>query len=137
MVNFNNDTTITRPRQDIVNFIILQRRQECIDKLREYTKNILQTDTENPLIEAEFRAYLYALAVEVYEMLRKETPNSKNSKYNNSEQVINDILFGGHNALMEAFKFVEALLYAKGLTKSDIRDVTDPEEELFSEYDYV
>lgn len=135
MVNFNNETTITRPRQDVINFIILQRRQDCIDKLREYTKMVLQTDTENILIEAEFRAYLYALVVEVYEMLRKETPNSKNSKYNNVDEIINDILNGEQDNLMYAFKFVEALLYAKGLTKSDIKDVTDPEQELFSEYD--
>ena len=142
MVNFNNETTVTRPRQDVVNFIILQRRQDCIDKLREYTQTILQTENDNPGVEAEFRSHTYALAIEVRDMLDKEAPKAKtliNGKktilYNNAEEVLIDILEGDKIQLMRAFNFVNGLLYAKGLTKSDIRDVSNPEDELFSEYD--
>lgn len=142
MVNFNNETTVTRPRQDVVNFIILQRRQETLDKLKEYTQVLLQTENESPSIEAEFRAIAYTLGEEIRDMLEKESPNAKrliDGKkeviYNNANEVLDHILYGNQKELMQAFRFINSLLYAKGLTKSDIKDVTSPEDELFSEYD--
>ena len=137
MVNFNNDTTITRPRQDVVNFVILQRRQDCIDKLREYTQTTLQTENDNPAVEAEFRANLYALAIEIIDMLEKEIVKARDNEgkivYNSAEKLLQDILEGDKFELMKSFRIISKLLYVKGLTKSDMKDVTDPESELYDE----
>jgi len=137
MVNFNNETTITRPRQDIVNFVILQRRQDCIDKLRDYTQSVLQREDEDIAKESEFRANLYALAIEILDMLEKELIKAKDNEgkliYESADELLIQILEGEKQQLMKAFRIISKLLYVKGLTKSDMKDVTDPESELYDE----
>jgi len=138
MVNFNNETTVTRPRQDVVNFIILQRRQDCLDKLREYTQSILQRSDEDAYKLAEFKSYFFTLAMEVVDMIEKESPKatdpiSGNIIYHNADEFLNVIMEGTEKEVMIAFRFLSKLLYVKGLIKSDIKDLSDPEEELYSD----
>ena len=137
MVDFNNETTITRPRQDVVNFIILQRRQDTLDKYIEYKTSSLKQGIDNMNKLATFQAYLTALLEEIRSMLEsKGWTNIKNNPYKDTTELIQSIESTNPEKILQAWRFIDSYLYSKGLTKTDTKDIidmTDIEEDNASE----
>jgi len=124
MVNFNNDTTITRPRQDIVNTAILERRQAVIDQLTEYKVRDIKKGSDSFRL-AVFSAHLYTLLHEIEPMLDKEWIKIKENPYKEIKDIYTYIDNNQEEEVIKAWRFINKFLYSKGITKSDTRENLD------------
>lgn len=125
MVDFNNETTITRPRQDILVIMMLQRRQEALDKYTEYNiSKLKQTNREENRLKI-FQAYVLTLLEEIRSMLEEDWKTIKKNTYNNIEELENDINSDEEEKTIKAYRFIDKYLYIKKLTRADTKDKLD------------
>ena len=125
MVNFQNETTITRPRQDIILFNILERRQDLLDKFRDWKELGIKSGGSDPRKLAVFQASLITLAEEVRAMLSEAIIKDKDKTYKDYDTLLEDIESEDEDKIIKGWRFIDTLLYSKGVTKGDTREVTD------------
>ena len=77
MVNFDNDTTVSKPSKELVNYIILQRHTELIDAIANYELRQLK-DLRSGIMDVQSKAI--ALYFSIMEMLDKEIANEIHKK---------------------------------------------------------
>ena len=118
----------TGPRQDIILFNILERRQELLNKYKEYK----ELGIKNNLIDlrrlAVFQATLLTLAEECRSMIIKAIETEKTKTYNNYKEILQDIESENEEQIIHAWHYIDELLYSKGITKGDTREVFDKED---------
>jgi hypothetical protein len=68
MVDFNNDATVATPATDVVRILILQRRNDCIEAIEAYIRNLGKTGSADPY---EVRARIHSLFLELQAALRR------------------------------------------------------------------
>ena len=124
MVDFRNDTTITRPRADILLFHILERRQDTIDAYRDYKEIELKGGGSDPRLLAIFQSRLLSLAEEIRPMLSEAIKKEEEKFYTDYYDLITDIQNEVEDSL-RAMHYIDSLLYSKKITQVDSREIVD------------
>ena len=91
MIDFQNQTLTSKPLKEIINASILFRREETLDKLREYKTDLILNDTENEILLAKFSSWLFVLFEQNRSMLEEEWNNIKNKPYTEIKELEQDI----------------------------------------------
>lgn len=124
IVNFNNETTITRPKQDIVTQGILERRQELLDALRDYKKVNIKRNTQSRASPI-FLGCLYSFIQEIEPMLDNEWIKIKNNPFHSIEDIYAIVENNPEEDVLKVWKFINKFLYTKGIIKTDTRKDLD------------
>jgi hypothetical protein len=74
MVDFNNDATVATPATDVIRILILQRRNDCIEAIEAYMRNLGKMGAADPY---EVRARIYSLYLELQAALRRRLPEAE------------------------------------------------------------
>lgn len=116
MVDFNNETTISTPAVDIVRVLILQKRENVIDAIEDYTKKISLGYSESTNI---IKARLNSLFLE-NEFLFKARLTAEEYKIVEDSLGSNDI-----KKLKDSFRLMNRAFYDIKLTKIDTKKEYD------------
>ena len=126
MVDFNNDTTITRPRQDIMTFMILQKWQDTIESIQKYNSDISKgREPTLTQISSNGIALLILIRSSITAGITKSKTKTPNFTYNNITELERDLTSELDQEVFKAINFIEEFLYQKGVTKWDNRDKVD------------
>jgi len=121
MVDFNNETTITRPAVDIERVLVLQRRHDCIEAYEGYQKTILSgADTG----DYTFRSRVLSLFIELKASLKRHYPEGDKDKISFVE-LETWIRKGEEDELFNAFDLINDFLDVIKLTRLDTHKVYD------------
>lgn len=114
MVDFNSETTITRPAADVCKIVILQRRYDFLEAL---TEVYVRQANNSSLNLGHAKALLSILAKELGAMFRGRFSKKDGETW---ADLLTDIT-GAENieTLTAAFDRLDAELYRMGLTKID------------------
>ena len=122
MVDFNNSTIVGKSRTDIVNIIIIQRWTDAIDAINLYylrkAKNV-----DKGMVE--FQAEMASLYYQIQEMIINELPAEKDKIYKDCKDILKDIESGEEERVFTAWNYMSGLLYKKGITKIDKKELYD------------
>ena len=132
MVNFDNDTTISKPLKEIVNYVIYQRHTELIDSIADYELKKIKNYSSGL---AELQSKAIGLYFDIIEMLTKDMDKErieedKKKEYQTPEQILEDIKGGDEEKIYKAILYMKFFIYSKGINKGDTKkntDFTDPE----------
>jgi len=125
MVNFNDQTTMTRPRKDIVNIMILQQLQDIIESL-EYFEMKDARDRESGLPELKSR--VLALIWLVRTPLERQLKKEKKQTFKTIQELREDIYsiqYDDKEKLYSIIDYLEQFIYDKDVTKWDTKEQTD------------
>jgi hypothetical protein len=125
IVNFNNETTITRPKQDIVTQGILERRQELLNELRDYKKVNIKRSSTTSRASPIFLGCLYSFIQEIEPMLDNEWSKIKNNPFRSIEDIYVIVENNSEEDVLKVWKFINKFLYTKGIIKTDTRKDLD------------
>jgi hypothetical protein len=115
MVDFNNDTTVGTPPQDLVKILILQARENTHDALEDYHKKMSNgMDIGTGIL----RARLYTWLLKLQAMLKRKD----NVKLNDLLKKIDN---GNYDNLIEVIAELEDILDKCRLTMIDTRQFYD------------
>lgn len=116
MVDFNEATTMTRPRRDIVNLMILQILQDTLDSYQAWEEN-----KEQPSKERKLKSNLLKLVTLI------RTPLEKKLKEENRtiETFRQEVETGNEKAIYTLLDYIEQFLYDKDVTKWDTKESVD------------
>lgn len=124
IVDFNNTTTITQPRKDVVNLIALQRLTETIDGLGQYElKTLKGDDGERSLVILQSK--LLELLWTIRSMLKDAIKEDKAKTYNSIREIELEIRSEDPAKVYKALDYIDEFLYSKGLNKIDTKEVRD------------
>jgi hypothetical protein len=123
MVNFNNETTITRPKQDIVTQGILERRQAVLNELTIYKTRDIKTGRTLSL--SNFSGNLFSLLQEIEPMLDNAWDTIKQNPYKQIDDMYIFIENNKEEEVIAVFRFINKFLYTKGIIKTDTRKDLD------------
>lgn len=115
MVNFDNETTITRPAIDIIRVLVLEKREDCISAGKGYHKVALEGASCS---DSEFRSRLWALYSELRSSLKRHYPKDY-------EVMKENILRGEEEDLFNTFDKINEFLDMIKLTRLDTQKVYD------------
>lgn len=116
MVDFNNETTITRPKQDTIQYLLIENQSYCFDALEAYNRQI--ENGEQPVIEPTLKARIKRLYLMMLPTLDDNKKNSDEIIEKYESKLIGDII--------ELFKDLNKILYEIGVTKFTARKTYDP-----------
>ena len=122
IVDFNNETTITRPRQDILIVMILQTWQNLIDAIIEY-ESYTSKGTEGTIHKIKSQAM--GLVILIRTTFSKSITLDKKSPYKDIEDFTKKLRSENDTEVFEAINYLEAFLYSKGVLKWDSKEVFD------------
>lgn len=125
MVNFQNETTITRPRADVVVFTILERRQDVLNAYKTYKEIGLKAGNSDPRKLGVFQASLIVLAEEIRPMLIDSIKTDIDKEYASYQDIKNDIEGVNEDDVIKAWHYIDSLLYSKKFTQADGREIKD------------
>ena len=115
MVDFNNETTITRPAVDIERVLVLQRRNDCIESYESYIRTRLNGVESS---DSTFRSRVLGLFIELKASLKRHYPKEW-------EEVEENIKTGDSEKLFNAFDLINDFLDTIKLTRLDTNKVYD------------
>lgn len=121
MLDFQNETLTSKPLKEIINATVIFRREETIDKYREYKLELLN-DNDNDRLLSKFSAWVSALFEQSRSMLIDEWENIKQNPYHTIEEIELDLASQDSKLVMTAYRFIDQFLYSKGLIKTDTRE---------------
>jgi hypothetical protein len=127
MVNFNDQTTMTRPRKDIVNIMILQELQNMIDSI-EYLELREGRDRTGGL--PELKAIVLKIIALIRTPLERQLQKEK-MKYIpidniiDLRQTIKAIGYEEIELLYNITDYIERFLYEKDVTRWDTKEHQD------------
>lgn len=125
MVNFSDSTTMTRPRKDIVNLMILQQLQDILEAL-EYFELKADKERENGLPELKSR--IKAIIPLVSEPLSLRLKKHKLGKIQDLQDLrdsIDEIGYDDKDELYIIIDYISKFLYEKDVTKWDTKEAQD------------
>lgn len=122
LVDFNNSTIVGKSRTDIINIIIINRWDKSLDAIEEYYKNRAK-GFERGMVD--FQSKIASLYHAVKQIIIDELPKEKTKEYLNVEQIKQDILSGDEDRVFKAWDYIDRLLYVKGITKIDKKELYD------------
>lgn len=122
MVDFNNSTIVGKSRTDIVNIIIIQRWTDSIDAIRLYYERKAK-GTERGMVE--FQAEMACLYYQIQEMIINNLSSGKEKVYKQNIEILADIESGTESKVFKAWNYMSNLLYEKGITKIDKKELYD------------
>ena len=122
MVDFNNSTIVGKSRTDIVNIMVLSRRSDAIDAIRLYYARKYKNKEKGMY---EFQSEIAALFHEIQQIISNELPKEKTETYDKPEQILEDIESGDEKRVLRAWQYMDRLLYSKGITKIDKKELYD------------
>ena len=120
MVNFNNDSTITKPPIDIVNLIIIEHWYNCRLAYEFYIKNKFNNAG---ITLADFRSRLISLYLSIIEILKRKLTPDEFENVNNICMNIDSKL--SLHELLEAYLIINRILDLTGLIKVDTKPVVN------------
>lgn len=119
MVDFDNETTVTRPASDIIRVVILERRYNLMEALERYYMNAALGGVDTSHDEAVVRARLLSLIDELRPMLdRRLRPEEK-------EELERALDRTDMDSTLKAFHLVNKMLDIVKLIMIDTRKVYD------------
>lgn len=122
MVNFNEPTTMTRPRKDIVNMMILQQLQDILEAQEFFEmKNDKERETGLP----ELKSRLLALITLIRTPLDRQMKKDKKGTIRELRETIYNITYDNKEELYELIDYIEEFLYNKDVTKWDTKEQQD------------
>lgn len=122
MVDFNNSTIVGKSRTDIVNIIIIQRWADAIDAIRLYYERKARNKEKGMV---EFQAELASLFYQIQEIIEIEASKEREEIYKNHKDILKDIESGDEDRVFKAWDYMSKLLYIKGITKIDKKELYD------------
>lgn len=111
MVNFNNDTTITRPAYEINKVTVLERRMNCIDAFEAFYKQ-KKSGAVSQQSKAMLFSRVFAIYLELFPILERHS-------HVNFKELRAKIEAGDSQSLEEAFYTMLRFLDAIKLTPID------------------
>lgn len=122
MVDFNNSTIVGKSRTDIVNIIIIQRWTDAIDAIRLYYERKARNKEKGMV---EFQAEMASLYYQIQEMIINDLETKKDKPYKQNIEILKDIESGEEQKVFKAWNYMSNLLYDKGITKIDKKELYD------------
>jgi hypothetical protein len=122
MVNFNDQTTMTRPRKDIVNIMILQQLQDILESI-EYLEMKDEKDRDTGLPELKSR--ILALLTLIRTPLERQLEKEKKGTIKELRKRIYEITYDEKEELYNIIDYIEKFLYDKDVTKWDTKEQYD------------
>lgn len=122
MVDFNNSTIVGKSRTDIVNIIIIQRWSDAIDAIRLFYERKVKGYDKGMV---EFQAEMASLYYQIQDIIVNELPKEKEKVYKHQIDILRDIESGDEERVFKAWNYMSRLLYIKGITKIDKKELYD------------
>lgn len=113
MVDFNNDTTITRNARDILEILIIEKRTYFIDALEEYHK--LKYNGRVASLDY-VRSRLYSFYLELKPSLENEFNNKPDTILTKVDELITS---KDYDNIIKCFELLSNYIYSKNLIKWD------------------
>lgn len=111
MVDFNNETTVTRAFDEIVKVVILQRRYEAINELETiYKKKYSRVQRDLSVLKSK----IYSLYIEIKPLIER-----KHKGFKAFQEQINELQNKNEDELAEVLNTLNDILDDSGLTKID------------------
>jgi hypothetical protein len=133
MVDFNNSTIVGKSRTDIVNIIIIQRWADAIDAIRLYYERKARNKEKGMV---EFQTEMASLFYQIQEIIQIEAEKEREGIYPNHKFILADIESGEEERVFKAWDYMAKLLYVKGITKIDKKELYD-RSDIFAENQMV
>jgi hypothetical protein len=128
MVDFNEPTTMTRPRRDIVNLMILQTLQDTLDSYQVWEEN-----KDQPGRERKFKSNLLKIVALIRTPLAKKLKEEKTT----IKEFRKEIEKANEEKLYEIYDILENFLYDKDVTKWDSKELVDRKDVWGSKQKYL
>jgi hypothetical protein len=122
IVNFSDSTTMTRPRKDIVNIMILQQLQDILEAL-EFLEMKGDKDRDNGLPELKSR--LLSLVALIRTPLERQLTKDKKGTITDLRKEIYSVTYEDKEKIYIMLDYIEEFLYNKDVTKWDSKEQTD------------
>jgi hypothetical protein len=122
MVNFNESTTMTRPRKDIVNIMILQQLQDILEAI-EFLEMKDDKDRSNGLPELKSR--LLSLVTLIRTPLERQLKKDRKPNVKELRSAIYELDYEHKEQLYDIIDYIEQFLYDKDVTKWDTKEQAD------------
>lgn len=122
MVNFNDETTMTRPRKDIVNIMILQELQDILEAI---TFLEMKDDKDRSQGLPELKSKLLSLITLIRTPLETKLQKDKKGTIKELRQAIYSLTYNDKEELYNIIDYIEEFLYNKDVTKWDTKEVYD------------
>jgi hypothetical protein len=116
MVDFNEATTMTRPRKDIVNFMILQTLQDTLDSYQLWEENKDQPSKEKKL-KSNLLKLVTLIRTPLEVRLKKDKKEIKDFR--------KEIEEANETTIYILIDLIEQFLYDKDVTKWDTKESVD------------
>jgi hypothetical protein len=122
MVNFNESTTMTRPRKDIVNIMILQELQDILEAITYWE---LKEGKDRDAGLPELKSKLLSLIILIRTPLERQLTKEKKGTIKELRETIYNIDYENKEELYNIIDYIEQFLYTKDVTKWDTKEQTD------------
>ena len=122
MVNFNDQTTMTRPRKDIVNIMILQQLQDILEAI-EYLE--MKDDKDRSTGLPELKSRILTLITLIRTPLERQLKKDKKPNIKEIRKKIYSIQYEHKEELYSLIDYIEEFLYNKDVTKWDTKEQMD------------
>lgn len=117
-LDFANETTMTRPRKDVVNFMILDTLQKTLEAYQAW-----EDSEESPFKERTFKSRLLQLTALIATPLTKKLQSEKPSK--TLTEFRKEIKEANYEQTYPLLDYLEKFLYEKDVTKWDTKEQWD------------
>lgn len=122
LVNFNDETTMTRPRRDVVNFMILQQLQDLLDI---YGKWEIEQEKGTDKVTVELKSQILKMIMLIKTPLDVRMKKDKDSIYIDVNHLREILMSAKSNEIIKIIEYIEQFLYEKDVTKWDTKEAVD------------
>lgn len=122
MVNFNDETTMTRPPKEIVNIMILQQLQDVLQSI-EFLEMKDGKDRSSGL--PELKSQLLALITLIRTPLQRQLIQDKKGDIKELRKEIYKLDYEDKDSIYLIVDYIEEFLYNKDVTKWDTKEKQD------------
>lgn len=122
MVNFNDETTMTRPRKDIVNIMILQELQDILEAI-----SFMELKDEKDRSQGlpELKSKLLSLITLIRTPLELKLKKDNRGTVKDMRSDIYNLDYDTKEQLYKIVDYLEEFLYSKDVTKWDTKEAND------------
>jgi hypothetical protein len=117
MVDFNSGELLASNKSDILIFIILERRDKCINIFEKLIENKINNTSYYRTLKAQFKSALTSLYLDISETIERKIKTPEELKF------IQDVLFSMEEIddkdLLQTFRFINKVLDEMNLIKID------------------
>jgi hypothetical protein len=122
MVDFNADNTMTRPRKDVVNFMILQQLQDLLDI---YCKWEIEQEKGTGKLTIELKSQILKMIMLIRTPLETKLTKEKQPTYTNINNMREILITANSTEIITMVEYIERFLYEKDVTKWDSKEFVD------------